>query len=254
MQDNVKNIIGLSLAASSLVFAFSMFILASAFLDAKEPARTFTVSAEGEVIAIPDIAEFTYAVITEVVDDLPVLQEENSAKSNRVNSFLKEKGVSQEDIKTVGYNISPRYQFFPCPSDARICPPSEIVGYTVAHSVGVKVRDLTLVGELLSGVVASGANSASGLNFTIDDLEAVQSQARSLAIQNAKKKAAEIADSSGVRLGKIVSINESFFTPFAARELSTDLPFGGALPAEPPAIEPGSQEIKVSVVIKYEIK
>lgn len=250
MNTKIKNILGVSLSTGALVLAFSSLILANAFLKSKEPARTFTVSAEGEVVAIPDIAEFTFSVITEGGENLPVLQEENSSKSNQVNAYLKQQGIEADDIKTTSYNISPRYQTFPCAREAIVCPPSEIVGYTIAHSVKVKVRNLSRVGELLSGVITAGANSSSGLTFSIDDIEKVQSQARDIALQKAKEKAKNIASSAGVRLGKIVSIQESFQVPFLTREFAQKL----TEPAAAPVIEPGAQEVKVSITLLYEIR
>lgn len=254
MQNNIKNIIGISLALSSLIFALSAAFWASGVLKLREPARTFTVAAEGEVVAIPDIAEFDYAVITEGGENLTSLKADNVANSNRINSYLKENGIAEEDIKTINYNISPRYQHFPCPVGQRVCPPSEIVGYTITHSVRVKVRDLTKVGELLSGVVTAGANSTSGLIFSIDNLETIQNQARNIAIQKAKDKAKNIANSAGVRLGKIVSINENFHTPFQFREMATKDLLAPDQAFTPPIIEPGSQEVKVIINIIFEIK
>jgi hypothetical protein len=254
MQDNIKNILGVSLALSSLVFSFSLLFLTNGFLQSRQPARVFAVSAEGEVVAVPDIAEFTLAVITEGGKDLAELQEENSTKANQVNGYLKDGGVAKDDIKTVSYNINPRYQHFPCPVGATVCPPSEIVGYTITLAVKVKVRELSKVGELLSGVVIFGANSTSALTFSIDDLEKVQSQARDIAIQKANMKAQEIAASAKVRLGKIVSISESFQTPFFLRESAQDFLAAQALQATPPVVEPGSQEVKANINIIYEIR
>lgn len=115
----------------------------------------------------------------------------------------------------------------------------------------VKVRELSKVGELISGAVIAGDNSTSGPNFSIDDLDKIQSQARDIAIQKAQEKAKDIADSAGVKLGKIVSINEGFQVPFAFSKFAET--FEAGAPA-PPVIEPGSQEVKANVVITYEIK
>lgn len=253
MQDKIKNILMISLAVSFLVFAFSAAFWVSGTLQLRDPVRTFAVSAEGKIVAIPDIAEFNYAVITEGGKDLDSLQVENTNRSNRINSYLKEQGIAEKDLKTISYNISPRYQHFPCPIDQRVCPPSEIVGYTVTHSVRVKVRDLAKVGELLSGVVTAGANSTSGLTFSIDDLETIQGQARDIAIQKAKNKAKDIADSAGVKLGRIVSINEGFVTPFKLREFAVPDALHAPAPMSP-VIEPGDQKVRVTISIVYEIK
>ena len=254
MKDNIKNILGVSLAVGVIVFAFSAWVFAKSFLKSSDPARTFNVSAEGEVVAIPDIAEFTYSVISEGGEDIVALQRENTQKANRINEYLKTQSVEDKDIKTTSYGINPRYQYYPCPVGTRVCPPSEIVGYSIYHSVVIKVRDLSRVGELLSGVVENGANSASGLTFSIDDLDKVQSQARDIAIQKAGAKAKATAASAGVRLGKIVSIDESFYTPFYQTRALAEGFDGDSFVPSSPAIEPGSQEIKVSVSVRYEIR
>lgn len=255
MSDKIKNILGASLAVGVIIFALSAWIFAKAQLKSSIPARAFSVSAEGEVTVIPDIAEFTYSIITEGGTALAALQKENTEKANRVNTYLTTQGVKDEDIKTTSYNINPRYQTYQCPAGVRVCPPSEIVGYSIYHSVTVKIRDLSKVGELLSGVVQNGANSASGLVFSVDDLDKVQNQARGIAIQKANAKAKETAVSAGVRLGRIISIEESFYTPFySTRALAEGVGGDALFSATAPVIEPGEQQIKVNVFVRYEIK
>lgn len=257
MKENTKNFLGISLSVGVLIFAFSAFMFAGSFAKSSDPARTFSVSAEGEVVAIPDIVEFNYSVITEGGEDLVALQEESSQKVNDINNYLRDQGINEEDIRTLSHNISPRYQSFPCPMDRmEPCPPREIVGYTINHSVQVKVRDLSTVGEILSGVVSAGANSTSGLNFSIDDVDEIRNEARDLAIEKAKNKAEAIADSAGFRLGKIVSINESISSPYYPiyRDSIGVAEMDMATAPSAPSIEPGEQEIRVNVSISYEIR
>lgn len=252
MSEKIKNILGYSLAFGVLIFAFSVFAFVGAYSKASEPAKGFLVSATGEVVAVPDIAEFNYAVVTEGGDDLIAIQNENTRKSNEINSYLKEKGIDEEDIRTAGYNIYPRYQSVRC-APGEICPPSEIVGYTVNHSVRVKVRDMAMVGEILSGTVRAGANSTSGLAFSIDDIESIKNEARDKAIQEAKEKAKTMADSAGFKIGAVISISENFYYPFASTR-SAGMEVMDSYMPEPPSIEPGSEEVQVSVTIRYEIR
>lgn len=137
----------------------------------------------------------------------------------------------------------------------RPCPPAEIVGYTITQSVQVKVRDFSKVGEILSGVVEEGANTVSQLSFTIDEPDAVQNEARAEAIEKAKQKAKLVAKAGGFGLGRLLDIQESGYLPpiYYAKEAFGR---GGADMSSSvmPAVEPGSQEVTVSVVLRYEIR
>lgn len=239
-----------------LAIIFSVFAAlwyVNAFSKSVLPERQFSVSGEGKVIAVPDIAEISLGVLTEGGKNLSDLQKENTGKTNRIISFLKEKGMDKKDIKTQFYNISPRYQSFPCPlrvSEVSVpCLPSEIVGYSISQTILAKVRDLDKIGEILSGAVEKGANTVSGPAFIIDDIDKVKNEARKEAISKAKEKAKTMAKTAGFRLGKLISINEggNGFTPFA---LQRDFAKEGSAPS----IEPGSQEVSVFVNLIYEIK
>jgi len=249
----IKNIFVSVSALAVLIFSFSVFWYVASFNNFKQPTRTFSVSGEGKVFAMPDIAFFTFSLITEGGKELASLQEQNSKKANRVISFLKEKGVKAEDIQTRSYNIEPRYQYFSCEKGP--CPPPEIVGYRVVQNVGVKVRDFSKTGDLLAGVVENGANSVSNLSFEIDDLTKIQNEAREKAIKQAQTKALAVAGSAGFKLGKLVSINEGYGSPVVPLyERSMAEETLSLMPKEAPVIEPGSQEVRIQVNLTYEIK
>lgn len=208
------------------------------------PQRTFSVTGEGKEIVIPNIAEIRIGLISEG-KDLVKLQKENSEKFNRVINFLKSQGIEEKDIKTENYSITPKYRYDKV---------TEIVGYTINQSLSVKIRDLKKVVEILSGAVQNGANNIYGPNFTIDDEKVYLDKAREKAIKEAKEKAEKIAKAAGFRLGKIVNIIESSGYlqppyPLILKEMGV-----GGESNIPPQIEPGSQEIKISVTITYEIK
>lgn len=251
----IKNLLGIVGIVVILMVTVAVGIGAYAYVKSGKTTsvRTFVVSGEGKVTAIPDVAEFNFSVITEGGTDIAKLQKENTEKVNRAIEFLKENEVAPEDIKTQNYNVSPRHEYSQCFRGP--CPPPKIVGYTVSQSVLVKVRDFTKVGELLGGVVERGANSVSGLSFTIDKPEKVENEARAEAIAEAKEKAEVTAKAGGFKIGKLVSINESggFPPPIPLRAKGVALEaFGGDAPS--PTIEPGSQEVRVNVTLRYEIK
>jgi uncharacterized protein YggE len=231
----------------------------NSFSKSVSPERNFSVNGEGKIIAVPDIAQFSFGILTDGGKNLADLQRVNSEKSNKVIAFLKENGVDEKDIKTQSYNISPRYQHFSCPPSIKNteivpCPPSEIVGYTISQDISVKVRELNKTGDLVAGVIEKGANTVSGPSFTVDDPTTLQNQARKEAIIQAKDKARTIAEAGGFKIGKVISIQEGGYFPqiFRTQIYAKDEGYGGDI--ESPSIEPGSQEIVVNVTLTYEIK
>jgi len=208
---------------------------------------TITISGEGKVTAIPDIAQISLGIQTEkwkVVD----AQKENAEKMNKIIKDLKDMNIDDKDIKTTNYSIYPRYDWNEGVQILR--------GYQVSQDVMVKVRDLEKVGDILDTAASSGANQIGGLNFTIDEPEDLRQQAREEALVNAKEKAEALAKVAGAKLGKLVSFNESssgyatpYYADYAMEAKTMGMGGGGGMPE----VEPGSQEIIINVTVTYEV-
>jgi hypothetical protein len=258
----IKNYLYGAVIIAVLAIGYASVSYVSSYGKSIEPSsfRSFSAVGEGKIVAIPDVAVFTFSVITEGGKDISALQSQNTDKVNKAIEFVKSKGVEAKDIQTKGYNLSPRYQYYSCrevsPEIGKICPPAEIVGYTITQTVQVKARDFAGVGDILGGVVSQGVNDVSQLSFQIDYPSAVQEQARELAIQKAKARAKKVADAAGFKLGRLISVDEGY-TPYRVYNSLLESSAGYALDQKAPAvptIEPGSQEITVDVTLRYEIK
>lgn len=256
MDLKIQNFLGVSIIAALFLGVLTGLWYVQSFSRSVASQRSFQVQAEGKVVGIPDVAEVTFGVLTEGGKNLVELQKQNTEKVNRIIGFLKKEGVEDKDIKTQSYNISPRYQYFDCPrvvgEISESCPPPEIVGYSISQQVKVKIRVLDKAGDLIEGMVEQGANNVYGLSFTIDEPEKLEQQAREEAIAKAKEKAQAIARAGGFRLGKLLSIQEGVSAPQPIPFFGLEVAKGGELAA--PQIEPGSQEVKVTVTLTYEIK
>lgn len=247
-------LVAFAYAAISYVQTYSRSIEPSSF-------RSFAVQGEGKAIAKPDVAKFSFSVISQGGKDIAKIQKENTERVNRAIELVKKAGVEEKDIKTEQYSVEPRYQYYSCPpsepyGSARPCPPAEITGYTVSQTVLVKIRNFDKVGDILTGVVAAGANSVSQLSFTVDDPALLEATARNEAIANAQKKAVEIARAGKFSLGRLLSLDEGGGYPPIYYAKAETFGRGGAPDAAPlpaPSIEPGSQEIRVQVTLRYEI-
>lgn len=264
MNHKIQNYLGIAIIAGVLMVGVSALSYSSYYGKSVEPGsyRSFGASGEGRAVGIPDVAQFSFSVITEDETDIAALQKENTDKINRAIAFVKSNGVEAKDIETQNYDLSPRYQHYDCApvyrplteGGSKACPPPQIVGYTITQSVSVKVRDFSKTGAILGGVIENGANTTSGLNFRIDDPTALKDQARAEAIMKAKETAKSIAKAGGFRLGRLLSIDEGGYSPSYYYE---SLGRGGLasdkVAAPSPSIEPGSDEIVVTVNLRYEI-
>ena len=260
MDNKIKNYLGFAIIMGVVASSIAMLSYVRSYSRSIEPAtfRSFSVSGDGEAVAIPDIAQFDFSVITQGGKDIAVLQRENTDKVNAIINFIKSKNIEVKDIKTQNYNLDPRYQFFNCPVEirnAKPCPPPEIAGYTINQTVSIKIRDFSTIGDILAGVVERGANNVSQLSFEIDEPEKLQNEAREEAIKKAKEKANLIAKAGGFKIGRLLYINEGFGPiPMRQQFFELEAKGGAASPLPAPVIEPGSQEISVSVNLIYEIR
>lgn len=270
MNSQVKNWVGYALIFALILISIASLWYVRAYSRATEPSsfRSFAVSADGKAVVIPDVATFTFEVITEGGKNLGDSQTENTKKTNDAIAYIKSKGVEAKDIRTQNYNVEPRYQYVNCaapvmpiyvpePSTPRACPPPEIIGYTVRQIVSVKVRDFAAVGDILTGVVTNGANSVSQLSFTVDDPTAVENEARAEALEKAKTKAQAMAEAGGFRLGRLLNISEGGAFPYYDKRMYAAEGYGmggDVMSAPAPSIEPGSQEFQITMTISYEIR
>lgn len=258
MNNTVKSLLGVAIIIFLGVAAYNGLRYVDAYSKSIQPSsfRSFSITGEGKSVAVPDVATFTFSVITEGKKDIATLQKTNTEKVNKAIEFLKSNKIDAKDIKTDSYNLDPRYQYATCPTGGGVCPPPEIVGYTITQTVSVKIRDFAKIGDVLSGVIKNGANSVSQLSFTIDDPTKVQDAAREEAIAKAKVKAEMVAKAGGFSVGKLLSITEENSYP-PLYEYGRG---GGAMMAKAervvpvPTIEPGSQETKITVTLTYEIE
>ncbi|MEK7580217.1 MAG: SIMPL domain-containing protein [Patescibacteria group bacterium] len=245
----IASIVILSIATIVYVVYYGQSIQPSSF-------RSFMVTGDGKTIAIPDVAEVTFGVITQGGKQIADLQKENSQKMNKIINFLKDTGVKTKDINTQNYNLDPRYQYYDCShpeSSVKPCPPPDIIGYNINQTVLIKIRDFDKIGDIMAGIIKNGANTISQLSFAVDDPTVFQNQARAEAIKKAKQKAESIATAGGFKLGRLLSIDESSYAPMPRMYDG----YGGGIAkmeSAAPTIEPGSQEITANVTLKYEIK
>ncbi|MBU1137009.1 SIMPL domain-containing protein [Patescibacteria group bacterium] len=205
--------------------------------------NTIAVSGIGEVYLKPDLATIEFAVNTEA-STVSKAMSGNSDKMNAVIKAVKGEGVDEKDLKTTVFSIYPLYNYSSTGKRT-------LSGYGVRQSLQVKIRDLAKVGQIIQQATDAGTNEAGSLVFTVDNEDQPKEQAREQAIKDAKDKAAKIAGELGVRLIKIISFNESSFSPSLGYDSLKGYGIGGG--GAVPEVQGGENKIEVNVTIVYEI-
>lgn len=222
------------------------FYLAGKVLEQQQlQPVTVSVSGEGRVFAVPDIAEISFGVQTGRLESAKAAMGKLQRGMNAAFAAVKAQGVEEEDIRTEHVTLSPVYDYTEQGQIFR--------GFEASQSLRVKVRDLDQVSAVLTAATEAGANQAGGVAFTIDDPEQLRAQARQEAIAEAQEEAGVLADQLGGRLGKLKGFTEGGGfpppIPFMARAMEAGMGGGGDLP-----LPPGEQEITVTVTLTYELR
>lgn len=239
--------------------------------EAKTPdSYGLTVVGTGRAVAEPDIAIANVGV--EVRDANPQRAVElNNKQMSLLVANLKAMGVQDADLQTNNFSISyerpptdyradarPRAAGATQAPDSKTAsepnqpsPPEQPIAqgwFVVNNTLRIKVRDLNRLGEVLTAATAAGANSIWGVDLQLDKPEPLLFQARDEAIEDALNKAQRLAQRSGVRLGRIISIEEQGAgSPgpqpagmLFARDAKSSVP-----------IETGSLELNASVIVRF---
>jgi uncharacterized protein YggE len=212
--------------------------------------RTISVSGTGRVNVDPDTADVILGVETTNAS-LEAAQNEVTESLASVTKVLTDAGVVAEDIVTSSYNI------YPVPEYDRNGNYRGVSGYQVSAALTVTIRDIAQVGTILDSAVEGGATGVFGVSFYVDDPSGPASEARSLAVEDARAKADEYATASGVLITGVHSIVETSAPEPVARDQEFDVAAAdeaGASANQPVPISPGQSEIRVDVQIVFEIE
>ena len=243
-----KNIItALTIAAIALSISLIVWVSVDIQNKVRETENTIIVSDTGEVYTKPDLAITTFSVITEEKTVVEAMTK-NTEKMNAIIAFMKEQLIEDKDLKTISFNVYPRYEWRErtaiYPSGKRV-----LAGYEVRQALQVKIRDMKKIGEIIEGATESGANQTGDLQFTVDKQDELKKQAREQAIEKAKTKAKNLASQLGVKLVRITNFHESSVIPrYYGLEKAAISDEQGA------QIEAGENKIAVTVTITYEIR
>lgn len=209
-------------------------------------ATTIDVTGEGKAFAIPDIANESFTVEQKAAT-VHEAQEIVTKKTNDAIAFLKSSGIAEKDIQTTNYSANPQYDYSSYPNGGS----PKLSGYIVSNTVTVKIRDTASVGKIVDGLGSKGVTGLNGPNFTVDDPNAVNAEARAKAIADAKAKAEVLAKDLGVRLVRIVRFSENTSGNYPQPMYAKDMAQSAGVT---PEMAVGENKFTSNVTITYEIR
>ena len=206
------------------------------------PERTVTVIGTGRAAVTPDVVRLDLRIGHDAPDVAAALTGASKGIA-AVGRVVREQDVPDRDIRTLDANVSQRYDNTGTP-----------VGFTAQQRLGVTVRRLDQVGEILEAAAAEVGNAllVDQVRLDVDDRSEGLARARDVAFAEARAKAEQYAALSGSEVGAVLAVAESGIAPVRpGRQMMAmaAMDSAGGMP-----VEGGDLELTASVTVTWELR
>lgn len=207
-------------------------------LEPSADSRQVTVVGAGQVQGTPDTLTVN-ASMEFLGPDATAAMNQTNERQQAVIDGLVGLGIDRADIATTAADLAPQYG-----SDA-----TSIGAYRATNSINVTIRDLDRASDAIGLIVSTGGNAAriNSIAYSIEDDSQLVRDARARAFEDAKDRADQYAQLSGMGLGKVISISESG-GPTPPVPAQAPRAMEAAVP-----MEPGQQTVGFSVTVIWEL-
>lgn len=223
-----------------LITLGSGLLLAGCSLSAQSSMpRTLTVTGTGTVERLPDLATISLVVQT-TSDSVEAAVGENNRRTQAVLKAVSDVGVDPADVQTAYFSLTPQYQY-----DDR-GQPTGAVTYWVETTLTVRLRQVDRLGDLLKASLDAGGTGVGGVSFGLANSSQDVLKARQLAIADAQRRAAALAEMAGAQLGDVRSIDTVANGPIP---YVVGIGGGAGIP-----VAPGQTQVQQSVVMVVDLR
>ena len=203
--------------------------------------RYITISSQGSVKVVPDAVRIN-ATSTNIAATSKEALAATAKTSAAVRAALTLAKIDKKDIASTSVSVYPEYKY---DNNTTV-----LVGYRASQSFTITVRAAATAGDVIDAIVSAGGDSLQ-LNgatpFVLDNTKAATA-ARTVAVKNARAKAASYASLLGVKLGKVNYLVENSAP-------SPHVPAMAVAKAESDAtvVDLGEQDVTVSVTVQWSL-
>ena len=177
----------------NLIIALTFF-MALGQMNAQETKPMITVMGEGKVKVVPDQVSISVSVESKGTKSADV-KKENDTKVDAVLKYIKKMGIDAKDFQTTRVSLNDQYDY-----------EKKKHNFIAVQSIQILIKDLSKYDALMEGLVDSGINNIGNIDFQSSKIEMHKSEARKLAIQNAKAKAQDYVGALGQKIGVAYTI------------------------------------------------
>ena len=201
--------------------------------------RQVTVLGSGQVKGVPDTLTADVGIEFTAPDVTAAMNQTNDRQQAVINALVGA-GVDHKDISTTQVSLQPVYDG----------ASGRTTGYRADNSIQVKIHPADSASHVLAVVVGAGGDATriNSVSYSMADDSQLVKDARARAFGDAKNRAEQYAQLSGLQLGKVISISEA-----SAGAPPTALPAPRAMPSNVP-LEPGQQTVSFSVTAVWELR
>lgn len=229
--------------AAAAVVAVSLFSMQGDAMAAE--ANTISVRGIAKQEVAPDMAYLTLGISVKG-DTAESVRTQVAEASQKVRRALLGMAISENNIQSSSYNLYPDYE--------NVNGKNKQKGYALNTTLRIKVDDLKKLGDIIDKTVQEGVTNVNHVSFAISEESNVQRQLLAAAVDNARAKAAIVANAGGRNLGEMLSADISDYngeTMVAAgtnykRSLAADV-------AAPTQLMPGTLKIDASVEVTFKL-
>jgi hypothetical protein len=202
--------------------------------------REVTVVGSGQVQGVPDTLTADVG-IEFTAPDVTVAMNRTNDRQQAVINALRDANVDHKDISTTAVSLQPQYD----------SSGGTITGYRADNSIRVKIHPADSASHVLAVIVGAGGDATriNSVSYSIADDSQLVKDARARAFQDAKNRAEQYAQLSGLKLGTVISISEA---SGGASTAAPAPPRSGMQAAVP--LEPGQQTVGFSVTAVWELR
>jgi uncharacterized protein YggE len=193
-------------------------------------------SGDATVSRRPDIAFLNVSVEAQA-STATQAQRDLAAQAGRLIAKAKSLGIPDQEINTSNYSIYPMYA-----QDQKA-----VIGFHATEQLALKWHHVDTTGAALDALVQQGGATGVTISFGLADPKGAMAEARSLAIADARSRAAAMAKAAGVNLGQVLRVADY---SVSARTPNIGYAADASAPTQVPV---GQLDVTISVEVAFAI-
>lgn len=188
---------------SVLAAALLVFSVAGTNLAAAAEPNTIAVSGMAEQEVAPDMAYIDVGINVRA-DDAETARTQEAQIASQIRRALLGLAITDNDLQNTSYYLYQEYKV-----DRNGVRTAD--KYVLDSSIKVTVKDLDKLSQVIDNVVEAGATNISNITYALSTQNIIQRQLLATAVENARDKAAVVANAGSRTLGNMLSADINSF-------------------------------------------